>query len=211
MSLSSFFLCLLHRNHTFQGNFFLSNGLRLTHHIDAVYPRWLFPPERATQPPRDKDCDHNGFVDPALPSSNGSPPTPSPPLSMSHCILPSQLTTAVVKIAMASTPQTTFSPSSSFGFSPSEDHSTAVRHLNDLISRARLTVADAKELFESAVHDQSPSSIVNRSYEVWQVALALVRSSEETRSRHQAVLGGLRTPLSSPPSLVRCCNSHGVV
>ena len=143
--------------------------------------RWLFPQERAPTP-RNEGCKHSGFVDPALPSSNGSPPTPSPPMSMSRCILPSHLTTDVVKIAMTSTPQTTFSPSSSFGFSPSEDHSAVVRHFDDLISRARLAVADPKELFESAIHDQSPSSIVNSSYEAWKVALALVRSSKETRS-----------------------------
>ena len=107
---------------------------------------------------------------------------------MSRCILPSHLTTDVMKIAMTSTPQTTFSPSSSFGFSPSKDHSTAVCHFNGLISRVRLAVADAKELFESAVHDQSPSSVVNRNCEAWQAVLAFVRSSEETQSRHQAVL-----------------------
>jgi len=146
---------------------------------DAVDARWLFPKERTPSPPRDEGCEHNGFVDPALPSSNGSPPTPSPPMSMSRCILPSHLTTDVVKIAITSTPQTTFSPSSSFGFSPSEDHSAAVRHFDGLISRARLAVAAAKELFESAVHDQSLSSVVNRCYEAWQAALALVRSSEE--------------------------------
>ena len=63
-----------------------------------------------------------------------------------------------------------------------------VRHSDGLISRVRLTVADAKELFESAIHNQLPSSVVNRSYEAWQAALTLVQSSKETRSRHQTVL-----------------------
>ena len=165
-----------------------SNDLRPAHHIDAVNPRWLFPLEQAHQPPRNKGCEHNGFVDPALPSSNGSLPTPSPPMLMSCCILPSQLTTAVLKIAMKSTPQTTFSPGSLFGVSPSEDHSAAVGHFAGLISRASLAVADTTELFESIVHNQSPSSIVNRHYEAWEEALTLVQSSEERRSRHQAVL-----------------------
>jgi hypothetical protein len=93
-----------------------------------------FPP--GTSPPthRDKDCKHNGFGNPALPPSNGSPPTPSLPISMSGYILPSQLTTTVVKIAMPSTPQMTFSPGSSSRFSPSEDHSTTVSHFDSLIS-----------------------------------------------------------------------------
>jgi hypothetical protein len=150
---------------------------------DAINARWLFPQERAPSPPRDEGCKHNGFVDPALSSSNGSPPTPSPPMSMSRCILPSHLTTDAVKIAMTSTPQMTFSPSSSFGFSPFEDHSAAVHHFDGLISWVRLAVAAAKEFFESAVHDQSPSTVVNRCYEAWQGALFRVRSSEETRSR----------------------------
>ena len=80
----------------------LSNDLRTAHHIDADDPQWLFPPERAPQPPCNKGCKHNGFVDPALPS-------PSPPISMSRCILSLQLTADVVKIAMTSTLQTTFS------------------------------------------------------------------------------------------------------
>jgi len=159
----------------------LSKDLCTAHHIDADDPQWLFPPERAPQPPCNKGCKHNGFVDPALSS-------PSPPILMSRCILPLQLTTDVVKIAMTLTPQTTFSPGSSFGFSPSEDHSAAVRHFDGLISRSSLAVADTKELFESAVHDQSPSSIMNRCYEAWQEALALVQSSEETHIRHQAFL-----------------------
>ena len=49
-----------------------------------------------------------------------------------------------------------------------------VRHFDGLISRARRAIAAAKELFESAIHDQLPSSIVNRYYEAWQAALALV-------------------------------------
>ena len=40
--------------------------------------RWLFPQERAP-PPRDEGCKKNGFGDPAPHTSNGSPPTPSPP------------------------------------------------------------------------------------------------------------------------------------
>jgi hypothetical protein len=40
--------------------------------------RWLFPQEQAP-PPRDESCKQNGFGDPALHASNGSPPTPSPP------------------------------------------------------------------------------------------------------------------------------------
>ncbi len=40
--------------------------------------RWLFPQERAPLP-RDEGCKQNGFGDPAPLSSNGSPPTPSPP------------------------------------------------------------------------------------------------------------------------------------
>ena len=40
--------------------------------------RWLFPQERAP-PPRDEGCKQNGFGDPAPHTSNGSPPTPSPP------------------------------------------------------------------------------------------------------------------------------------
>jgi hypothetical protein len=166
----------------------LSNDLRPAHHINAVDPQWLFPLERAPQPPRDKGCKHNGFADPALPSSNGSSPTPSPPISMSCCILPSQLTTSVVKIAMTSTPQMTFSPGSLVGFSPSEDHSAMVGHFDGLILQASLAAADTKELFESAVHDQLPSSVVSRRYEAWQEALAHVRSSKVTRSHHQAVL-----------------------
>ena len=39
---------------------------------------WLFPQERAP-PPRNKGCKHNGFGDPALHASNGSPSTRSPP------------------------------------------------------------------------------------------------------------------------------------
>ena len=40
--------------------------------------RWLFPQERAP-PPRDEGCKQNGYGDPAPHTSNGSPPTPSPP------------------------------------------------------------------------------------------------------------------------------------
>jgi hypothetical protein len=40
--------------------------------------QWLFPLEQAP-PPRDEGCTQNGFGDPAPHSSNGSPPTPSPP------------------------------------------------------------------------------------------------------------------------------------
>jgi hypothetical protein len=40
--------------------------------------QWLFPQERAP-PPRDEGCKQNGFGDPAPHSSNGFPPTPSPP------------------------------------------------------------------------------------------------------------------------------------
>ena len=111
----------------------LSNSPPPAHPDDAINARWLFPQEQAPSPPRDKGCKHNGFGDPALPPSNGSPPTPSPPMLMAHCILPSQLTTAVMKTAMTLTPQTTFSPGSSFGFSPHEDHSAAVRPLNVMI------------------------------------------------------------------------------
>ena len=56
------------------------------------------------------------------------------------------------------------------------------------IALLRYGHADTKKLFESAVHDPLPSSVVNRRYEAWQEALALVRSFEETRSRHQAIL-----------------------
>ena len=45
---------------------------------------WLFPQERAPSPPRDEGCKHNGFGDPALYTSNGSPPTPSPPSKSSR-------------------------------------------------------------------------------------------------------------------------------
>jgi hypothetical protein len=48
---------------------------------DAVDAQWLFPQERAPSPPRNKSCKYNGFGDPALLSSNGSQPTPSPPFS----------------------------------------------------------------------------------------------------------------------------------
>jgi hypothetical protein len=105
---------------------------------DAVDPRWLFPPERAPQPTRDKGCEHNGFGDPALPPSNVSLPTPSPTMSMACCILPSQLTTAVVKIA---------SPGTLFGFSPYEGHSAGVRHLDVMISLWSITVTHTKWLF----------------------------------------------------------------
>jgi len=153
---------------------------------DAVDPRWLSPPEQAPQSPRDKDCEHNGFGNPALPPSNGSPPTPSPPMSMSCCILPSRLMTAVVKIAMTSTPQTTFSRGSLFGFSPYEDHSAAVCHLDVMISLWSITVAHNEWIFESAVRNLSPS-VMDR-YAAWQNTLARLRSFEARRSRHQAVL-----------------------
>jgi hypothetical protein len=105
---------------------------------------------------------------------------------MSRCILPSQLTTAVVKTAMTSTLQTTFSPGSLFGFSPHEDHSAAVRHLDVMISLWSLTVASTKWLLESAVCDQLPD-VVDR-HASWQKALDRVRSFEARRSCHQAVL-----------------------
>ena len=40
--------------------------------------RWLFPQEQAP-PPRNEGCKQNVFGDPAPHTSNGSPPTPSPP------------------------------------------------------------------------------------------------------------------------------------
>ncbi len=48
---------------------------------DAIDARWLFPQEQAPSSPRDEGCEYNVFGDPALLSSNGSQPTPSPPFS----------------------------------------------------------------------------------------------------------------------------------
>jgi hypothetical protein len=56
----------------------MSNGTPPARPDDAINTRWLFPQERAPSPPRDEGCKHNGFGDPALLPSNGSPP-PSPP------------------------------------------------------------------------------------------------------------------------------------
>jgi hypothetical protein len=50
----------------------------------------MFPLERAP-PPRDEGCRHNGFGDPALHASNGSPPNPSPPSKSSS---PSSVSTS---------------------------------------------------------------------------------------------------------------------
>ena len=93
-------------------------------------------------------------------------------------------------------PQTTIFPSSSFGFSHSkwlgfslsEDHSAAVRYFNWRFPLVRIAVAGCKKRFESAVYDQLSSSILNRCYEEWQMALTFLRSSEDKRSCHQAVL-----------------------
>jgi len=144
-------------------------------------------------------------------------------------------------------PQTTISPSSSFGFSHSEwlgfslseDHSAAIRYFDWRIPLDRIAVAGFKKRFESAIYDQSPSSVVNRCYEEWQLALAFLRSSEDKRSCHQAVLSLERdtvacdhlrqvhltrssaqvmtptspttTTTSSPPSLTHPTSSLGVV
>ena len=56
----------------------MSNGTPPARPDDVINSRWLFPQERALSPPRDEGCKHNGFGDPALLPSNGSPPTPSP-------------------------------------------------------------------------------------------------------------------------------------
>ncbi len=53
----------------------MSNGPPPAQPEDAVDARWLFPQERAPSPPRDEGCEHNGFGDPALLSSNGPQPT----------------------------------------------------------------------------------------------------------------------------------------
>ena len=70
----------------------LSNGPPPAHPNDAVEntARWMFPLERAP-PPRDEGCRHNGFGDPALNASNGSPPNPSPPSKSSS---PSSVSTS---------------------------------------------------------------------------------------------------------------------
>ena len=57
----------------------MSNGTPPAHPDDAITTRWLSPQEQAPSPPRDEGCKQNGFGDPAPQSSNGSPPTPSPP------------------------------------------------------------------------------------------------------------------------------------
>ena len=59
----------------------MSNGTPPARPDDAIITRWpwLFPQERAPSPPRDEGCKQNGFGDPAPHTSNGSPPTPSPP------------------------------------------------------------------------------------------------------------------------------------
>ena len=59
----------------------MSNGTPPARPDDAIITRWpwLFPQERAPSPPRDEGCTQNGLGDPAPQSSNGSPPTPSPP------------------------------------------------------------------------------------------------------------------------------------
>ena len=153
---------------------------------NAINAQWLFPQEQAPSPPHDEDCKHNGFGDPALPLSNSSPPTPSLPMAMSRCILPSQLTTAVVKTTTTSTLQTTFSPGSLFGFSPHKDHSAAVRHLDVMISLGSFTVTSFKWLLESTIRDQLPD-VVDRQAAM-QKALDCVRLYEARQSRHQAVL-----------------------
>jgi hypothetical protein len=57
----------------------MSNGPPLARPDGTVdEARWLFPQERAP-PPHDEGCKQNGFGDPAPHTSNGSPPTPSPP------------------------------------------------------------------------------------------------------------------------------------
>jgi hypothetical protein len=105
---------------------------------------------------------------------------------MSRCILPSQITATVVKTAMTSTPQTTFSSGSSFGFSPHEDHSAAVCHIDVMISLWSLTVTSTEWLLVSAICNQLPD-LVDR-HAAWQKALDRVRSFEARQSRHQAVL-----------------------
>ena len=93
-------------------------------------------------------------------------------------------------------PQTTNSPSSSFGFSHSEwlgfslseDHSAAIHYFDWRIPLVHITVAEFKKRFESAIYNQLPSSVVNRCYEEWQLALAFLRSSEDKRSCHQVAL-----------------------
>ena len=59
----------------------MSNGTPPAHPDDAINTHWLFPQERAPSPPRDEGCEHNGFGDPALLSSNGPQSNPSPPFS----------------------------------------------------------------------------------------------------------------------------------
>ena len=92
-----------------------------------------------------------------------------------------------MKIVMITlTPQTTFSPASSFGFSPYEDHPAVVRHLDVMISLSSITVADTKWLFESAIHNQL-AYVVHRYMASLQEALARVRLFKARRSCHQAV------------------------
>ncbi len=59
----------------------MSNGPPLARPDDAINARWLFSQEQAPSPPHDEGCEHSGFGDPALLSSNGPQPTPSPPFS----------------------------------------------------------------------------------------------------------------------------------
>ena len=59
----------------------MSNGPPPARPDDAINARWLFPQERAPSPPCNEGCKHNGLGNPALLSSNGSKPTPSPTFS----------------------------------------------------------------------------------------------------------------------------------
>ena len=166
----------------------LSNNLRPAHHINAIDPQWLFPPERAPQPPRNKGCEHNGFCQPGT-SLEQWLPAYSQPSNVNVTLHPSFTTNdQCCENCNDIDSADNLLSGLTVWVSPSEDHSAAVRHFDGLISRVSLAIADTKELFESAAHNQSPSSVVNRRYEAWQEALALVRSSEETRSCHQAVL-----------------------
>ena len=68
----------------------MSNGPPPARLDDIDDARWIFPQEQAP-PPRNEGYKKNGFGDPALHASNGSPPTPSPPSKSSS---PSSVSTS---------------------------------------------------------------------------------------------------------------------
>ena len=122
--------------------------------------------------------------------SNGPPARPDGTVDDARWLFPQE------RAPPPRIPQTTNSPSSSFGFSHSEwlgfslseDHSAAIHYFDWRIPLVHIAVAEFKKRFESAIYNQLPSSVVNRCYEEWQLALAFLRSSEDKRSCHQAVL-----------------------